>query len=73
MNHRRDESNSPEEYVREHRDQLERLIRESNNTFVRALALAAFVEYGPDVTISSLEEDIRRLKEVRENEEQSWD
>lgn len=57
----------PREYVRQNRDQLERLIKHSNNTFVRSLAIAALVEYGEDASPESLEADIERLKEMKEN------
>lgn len=41
----------PDQYVRENRDTLVEIIKHSNDTFVRALCLAALVEYGdtPDV------------------------
>lgn len=41
----------PDQYVRENRNTLVEIIKHSNDTFVRALCLAALVEYGdtPDV------------------------
>lgn len=41
----------PDQYIRENRDTLVEIIKHSNDTFVRALCLAALVEYGdtPDV------------------------
>ena len=56
----------PNEYVRENKEQLERLIKHSNNDFVRALAIAAFVEYGEDATIKSITKDLERIKELEE-------
>lgn len=56
-------SRNPEEYVNDNECKLVEIIKHSNSTFVRALALAALVEYGdtPDV------EDI--ISELREFEE----
>lgn len=56
----------PEEYVRENKNQLQRLIKHSNNDFVRALAISAFVEYGEDASIESITEDLERIKELDE-------
>ena len=62
-----DESLSPNEYVRENQQQLERLIKHSNNDFVRALAIAAFIEYGEDASVDSITEDLERMREWKEN------
>lgn len=56
----------PREYVRENKEQLERLIKHSNNDFVRALAIAAFVEYGDDASVESITKDLERIKELEE-------
>ena len=56
----------PSEYVRENKEQLERLIKHSNNDFVRALAIAAFVEYGEDASVESITKDLERIKELEE-------
>jgi hypothetical protein len=56
----------PSEYVRENKQQLERLIKHSNNDFVRALAIAAFLEYGEDASVESITEDLERIKELRD-------
>ena len=61
-----DESLPPDEYVRENQGQLERLIKHSNNDFVRALAIAAFIEYGEDATVDSITEDLERIRELKE-------
>jgi hypothetical protein len=61
-----DSSLSPGEYVRENKEQLERLIKHSNNDFVRALAIAAFVEYGEDASVESITKDLERIKEYEE-------
>ncbi len=57
---------SPSEYVRENKEQLERLIKHSNNDFVRALAIAAFVEYGEDASVEAITKDLERIKELEE-------
>jgi hypothetical protein len=56
----------PREYVQQNREQLERLIRHSDNDFVRALAIAAFIEYGEDPSIESITKDLERIKEFDE-------
>jgi len=61
-----DDSLSPSEYVRENKEQLERLIKHSNNDFVRALAIAAFVEYGEDASVEAITKDLERIKELEE-------
>jgi hypothetical protein len=54
----------PDEYVSEHQEQLVRIIKHSSDEFVRALALAALVEYGDEPTRDSVERDLERyLKE----------
>ena len=62
-----DDSLSPSEYVRENKEQLERLIKHSNNDFVRALAIAAFVEYGEDASVEAITKDLERIKELEED------
>jgi len=52
--------------VRENKQQLERLIKHSNNDFVRALAIAAFVEYSEDASVESITEDLERIKELKD-------
>ena len=61
-----DDSLPPSEYVRKNKQQLERLIKHSNNDFVRALAIAAFVEYGEDASVESITEDLDRIKELKD-------
>lgn len=62
-----DEKLQPSEYVQENEQQLERLIKHSNNDFVRALAIAAFVEYGDDASIESITHDLERIKELKDD------
>jgi hypothetical protein len=63
-----DDSLPPSEYVRENKQQLERLIKHSNNDFVRALAIAAFVEYGEDASVETITEDLERIKELKDTQ-----
>lgn len=51
----------PEEYVREHRDTLVDILLHGNDDFVRALALAALVEYGGEPDIQQVQREIGRL------------
>jgi len=66
MTEYQDDSLPPSEYVRENKEQLERLIKHSNNDFVRALAIAAFVEFGEDASVESITKDLERIKELEE-------
>lgn len=52
----------PEEYVRENRDVLLRVIRHGDDEFTRGLAIAALMEYGPDPTMDTVVDDIRRME-----------
>jgi hypothetical protein len=63
-----DDSLPPSEYVRENKQQLERLIKHSNNDFVRALAIAAFVEYGEEASVESITDDLERIKELKDTQ-----
>lgn len=57
-----------EEYVNENSEQLERLIKHSNNDFVRALAIASFLEYGKNASVDSIIKDLQRIKELEEGQ-----
>ncbi|AXG11666.1 hypothetical protein [Haloplanus rubicundus] len=52
----------PDRYVRENRETLVRIIKHGNDDFVRALALAAIVEYGGDPEIQTLRRELDRLE-----------
>lgn len=62
-------SDNPEQYVNENADKLTRIIKHSSNTFPRALALAALLEFGEDPTIESVVADLERLVEHADNED----
>lgn len=54
----------PDRYVRENRDTLVEVIKHGNDDFVRALALAAIVEYGGDPEREQLRRELDRLDEL---------
>jgi len=56
----------PEQYVNENTDQLVRVIKHSSNSFPRALALAALVEYGDDAAVESVAEELEQFVKRRE-------
>lgn len=57
----------PDEYVRQHKDSLVRVIKHSNDEFTRALCLAALVEYGDDPAQEVLAEEIADLDDFEES------
>lgn len=59
-------SPDPDQYVNENAEKLTHIIKHSSNTFPRALALAALVEYGDDPTIEAITEDLERFQEHSE-------
>ncbi len=59
-------SQDPQTYVNDNEETLVRIIKHSSNTFVRALALAALVEYGDDPTTEAVTEDLKHFEESRE-------
>jgi hypothetical protein len=63
-----DDGPSPSEYVRDNKEQLDRLIKHSNNDFVRALAIAAIIEYGDDPSVEAITRDLERIKELEMGE-----
>ena len=56
----------PDEYVRANRETLVRIVKHSNDAFVRALCLAAIVEYGDDPSVDEIRDDLERLEEFDE-------
>lgn len=53
-----------DEYVRENREQLSKIIKHGNDDFVRALALAAIVEYGGSPDFEAIKRDIDRAEQL---------
>lgn len=50
----------PDEYVRNNRDTLVRIVKHGNDDFVRSLALAALVEYGEDPDIEKVRRELEK-------------
>ncbi|MFC3957581.1 hypothetical protein [Halovivax cerinus] len=50
----------PDEYVRENRETLVKIIKHGNDDFVRALALAAIVEYGGEPDLEKVRREVDR-------------
>lgn len=55
----------PDEYVRANRETLVKIIKHGNDEFVRALALAALVEYGGEPDIERVRRELDRAEELR--------
>lgn len=62
-------SMTPEEYVDENRDSLVRIIKHGDSQFVRALAMAAIVEYGSTPELEQVRAEIDRAIERRRSGE----
>jgi len=58
----------PDEYVRNNRDTLVRIIKHSNDDFVRSLALAALVEYGEDPDIEKVRRELEKAARMDHSE-----
>ena len=54
----------PETYVRQNRETLVEIIKHGTDPFVRALALAALVEYGSDPDIEKVRHELDRAVEL---------
>lgn len=57
---------NPQEFVQENREVLIRLLKHGDDVFVRALALAAIIEFGTD---PDLEDVKREIVQAGENNE----
>lgn len=55
----------PDEYVRNNREALVDIIKHGNDDFVRALALAALVEYGGDPEIEKVRRELELAVEMK--------
>jgi hypothetical protein len=54
----------PDEYVQNNREELVDIIKHGNDDFVRALALAALVEYGSDPAIEKVRQELELAAEM---------
>jgi len=61
------DSTDPDTYVRQNKESLVRVIKHSNDEFVRALCLAALVKYGEEPPEAVVEKDIDRLDQLRDS------
>jgi hypothetical protein len=55
----------PDDYVRNNREALVDIIKHGNDDFVRALALAALVEYGGDPEIEKVRRELEAAAEMK--------
>lgn len=51
---------NPNVYVRENKDDLVRIVKHGDDEFVRAMALAALVEFGDDPDLVTVRNEIER-------------
>ena len=56
-------SPDPDTYVRENRETLVDIIKHGSDEFVRALALAALVEYGGEPELEKLRRELDRIED----------
>lgn len=52
----------PDEFVRENQDTLVRILKHGDDEFVRALALAALLEYGNDPQLEDVERELQQAR-----------
>jgi hypothetical protein len=62
------DSPDPEQYVKENKRELTRIVKHSSTTFPRALALAALVEYGDDPDAESLIEELEKMAKSEDSQ-----
>jgi hypothetical protein len=53
----------PEKFVEQNHDTLVKILKHSDDKFVRGLALSALIEYGKDPLIEDIEQDLKRARE----------
>ena len=61
-------SSDPERYVSENQEILTEIIKHSSNKFVRALAIAAIIEYGDEPTVEQLIDELEAIRESQGGE-----
>lgn len=59
---------NPNQYVRENKETLVDIIKHGTDDFVRALAIAALVEYGEEPEIKQIRHEFNRIAEQEELE-----
>lgn len=60
------QAESPDEYVRENRETLVEVIKHGDDDFVRALAMAALVEYGGEPELEKVRRELDRAADFAE-------
>lgn len=53
----------PDKFVDQNRETLVRILKHGDDEFVRALALAAILEYGSDSDIEDIERQLQRVRD----------
>ena len=61
-------SSDPARYVEENQETLTEIIKHSSNKFVRALAIAALVEYGDNPDVEQLLDELEAIRETQGDE-----
>lgn len=61
-------TDDPDEYVRENRDILIRIIKHGDDQTARALALSVLTRFGDEPTIDDVEQELERAKRSREGD-----
>lgn len=54
----------PDAFVGENRETLVRLLKHTDDVFVRALALATLVEYGTEPALDDVERELRKARDT---------
>lgn len=54
----------PHDYVREHRDDLTKIIKHSDDDFTRALAIVTLVKYGSEPDVEQVQHEIETARQV---------
>lgn len=60
-----DRPTDPDDYVREHKETLVRIIKHGDDLFVRSLALAFLVEHGDDPQLHEIRSQIDEFADER--------
>jgi len=53
---------NPDEYVRENKGRLRKIVRHGDDEWTRALAMAALVEFGDEPDLDQLRAEINRME-----------
>lgn len=56
-------SEDPDEFVRENREELVYIVRHGQDLWIRALCYAMLIEYGRDPSLTQLRQEIEQARE----------